>query len=104
MPRGPRYARFGDAEMSVLMVSYDLFNPGQNYEQLIRRIKNYPSWAKLGGSAYLISTPNTPEQVRNELRLYLDRNDKLYVGMAPAPSAWVNMPNDVSNWILANQR
>lgn len=88
----------------TLIVSYDLSNPGQNYESLLRLIKSYPSWARLGGSAYLIATDRTPVQVRDHLRAALDRNDKLFVGSAPPPSAWWGMPDDVSNWIHQNQR
>jgi hypothetical protein len=88
---------------SVLLISYDLINPGQNYEQLMKLIKNYGSWARLGGSAYLISTEQTPVQVRDSLKSVLDENDKLFVGVSPRPSAWVGLPDDVSNWIHANQ-
>lgn len=88
----------------VLMISYDLVNPGQNYEPLLKRIKAYPGWARLGGSAYLISTDATPVQVRDNLAQVLDPNDKLYVGVAVAPAAWRGMPEDVSKWILANQK
>ena len=88
----------------VLIVSYDLVNPGQNYEALLRRIKAYASWARLGGSAYLIYAEATPVQVRDNLSGVLDGNDKLFVGVCPAPSAWWGMPQDVSNWIHQNQR
>jgi hypothetical protein len=88
----------------VLMISYDLVNPGQNYEKLIQRIKAYGTWARLGGSAYLISTAQTPTQVRDSLGQVLDTNDKLWVGVAPRPSAWKGLPNDVANWILTNQK
>ena len=87
----------------VLIISYDLLNPGQNYDRLIKLIKAYPSWARLGGSAYLIYTDSSPVQVRDYLRQALDRNDKLYVGVSPPPSAWIGMPEDVSKWIQANQ-
>jgi hypothetical protein len=88
----------------VLIVTYDLIKPGQNYEKLIQRIKQYGEWARLGGSSYLISTANSPVEVRNYLSVVLDQNDKLWVGVAPAPSAWHGLPNDVSNWILSNQK
>lgn len=88
----------------ALIVSYDLVNPGQNYERLLKLIKSYSSWARLGGSAYLILTETTPVQVRDHLRQALDPNDKLYVGVSPAPSAWVGMPDEVSKWIQANQK
>jgi hypothetical protein len=88
----------------VLIVSYDLVNPGQNYERLLKLIKSYSSWARLGGSAYLIYTNLSPVQVRDNLRQALDPNDKIYVGVAPVPSAWSGMPDDVTNWIHTNQK
>ena len=89
---------------SVLIISYDLADPGQNYEALLKRIKAYPQWARLGGSAYLILTDNSPVQVRDSLGVALDSNDKLYVGVASAPAAWRGMPEEVAKWILANQK
>lgn len=89
---------------SVLIISYDLANPGQNYESLIQRIKAYGQWARLGGSAYLILTSQTPQQVRDHLVQVLDANDKIWIGVAPRPSAWKGLPNEVANWILANQK
>ena len=88
----------------VLIVSYDLAMPGQNYERLLKRIKEYKEWARLGGSAYLVYTDNGPVQVRDYLSPALDQNDQLYVGVAPAPAAWIGMPEDVSQWIQARQK
>ena len=34
----------------------------------------------------------------------LDNNDQLWVGVAPAPSAWHGLPDDVANWIHENQK
>jgi hypothetical protein len=88
----------------VLIVSYDLTNPGQNREALVKKIKAYSIWARLGRSTYLIKTDATPVQVRDELKQVLDTNDRVFVGVAPPPSAWVGMPEDVSKWILKNQK
>ncbi len=88
--------------MSVFIVTYDLKEPGQRYDDLIAKIKNYGSWAKLGYSCFLISTNDTVVQVRDRLKEVLDANDKLYVGQASSPAAWSNLPEDVSNWIKSN--
>ena len=90
--------------MRVLIISYDLMQQGQNYERLSELVKSYDKWARLGGSAYLIYTDSTPKQVRDRLREALDSNDKLYVGVSPAPSAWVGISDNVSNWIISNQK
>lgn len=90
--------------MSVLIVTYDLSNPGQNYETLIKQIKAYGTWARIGFSCYLIKTDATVESVRDLLLKSLDRNDKIYVGMAPAPSAWFGLGEEVSKWIHTHQK
>lgn len=88
----------------VLIVTYDLVNPGQNYERLLDEIKAAASWAKLGGSSYLIETTESVIAVRDRLQRHLDQNDRLFVGSAPAPSAWRGLPDDVTNWIMEHQR
>jgi hypothetical protein len=88
----------------VLIVTYDLAEPSRNYEALLERVKSYASWARLGGSSYLILTDKAPVDVRDYIRDAMQEGDKLYVGAAPAPSAWSGMSDDVTSWIHANQR
>ena len=38
----------------IYIVSYDLIEPGQKYEDLIKLIKQDGKWARLGDSAYLV--------------------------------------------------
>jgi len=87
----------------VLIVTCDLGNPQRNYEEFLRLIKTYPGWARLGASSYLISTTDTPAAVRDHLGHALDRGDQVFVGWAPAPSAWRGLPHQVSDWIQQNQ-
>lgn len=91
------------ANKQVLVISYDLDEPGQKYARLLTLIKGYGTWARFGGSAYLVATTDAPTEVRNHLRQALDANDKLYVGAAPRPAAWVGLPDEVGNWIRENQ-
>jgi len=89
--------------MRVLIVVYNLADPAQNREAVIRKIKAYGKFARLGDSAYLILTDAEPDAVRDKLLKVLGGEDRLFVGTAPAPSAWYGMPEAVSKWILANQ-
>lgn len=84
----------------IYIVSYDLVEPGQNYDSLLSKIKEADSWARLGGSSYLIESTKSPKELRDEYKVILDSNDKLYVGRVVAPAAWTGMPKDVSEWIL----
>lgn len=90
--------------MNLLIVTYDLMHPGQNYETLIKQIKTYGTWARLGFSCYLIRTDQPVEAVRDFLLKSLDKNDKIYVGVAPPPSAWYGLGEEVSKWIHTHQK
>lgn len=84
---------------NTFIISYDLSSPGQNYDALLEKIKAYPSWARLGGSAYIIQTDQTHIEVRDNLLTILDNNDKLFVGTVSAPAAWSGLGKDVSDWL-----
>ncbi|WP_288865428.1 hypothetical protein [uncultured Alistipes sp.] len=85
--------------MNTYIITYDLVQPGQNYESLLRKIKLYPQWARLGGSCYVIFTTQKPVEIRENLTSVLDVNDKLFVGKVSAPAAWFNLGSEVSNWL-----
>jgi hypothetical protein len=88
----------------TLLIFYDLTDPSQNREGLIQKIKQYATWARLGNGAYLIVTDKNPVAVRDHLYAGLTANDRLFVSVAPAPSAWRGLPETVSKWLLANQK
>ena len=48
------------------IISYDLRKPGRNYEEVLRVIKSYSAWARLGSSAYLVITTKKPDIIRDE--------------------------------------
>lgn len=89
--------------MKLLIITYDLVNPAQNLEVLVKKIKTFGSWARLGGSAYLIFTASDVVPVRDKLKEVLSSQDKLFVGTCPVPAAWAGLPEDVAKWILENQ-
>ena len=84
------------------LITYDLSNPGQKYEVLLKRIKSYPTWARLGGSAYIIISNQSPVQIRDYLRSVLDWNDKIFVGAIRSPAAWYNLGDEVAQWLNNN--
>jgi len=86
--------------MNTYIISYDLHTPGQNYENLIKKIKNYPTWAKVTLSTFIIETPDTAVTIRDNLQSTLDSNDKLFVWTIKAPSAWYWLWDEVWKWLL----
>lgn len=86
--------------MDVLLVTYDLNKPGQDYADLLKKIKSYP-WAKLSESSYAIYTDYTPQQIFDGLRPYLDPSDTLYVINMKKPYAGFG-PKVVNEWLDSN--
>jgi len=89
---------------NVLIIYFELTFQVKSRVPLINRIKTLGAWAKLGNSAYLVMTQYNPVQVRDHLWEVMNKADKIYVGVCGAPSAWNNLPQDVSNWIRTNQK
>ena len=84
-----------------LHVSYDLYNPGQNYERVFERIKSLGAWAKIHKSFWFVDSNYTPAQAVEHLKPALDANDKVYVVDATNNvAAWNSLPEDVSKQII----
>lgn len=88
----------------MVVVIFELAQPGQSSEKLTRLIKEQASWARISNNAYLLLTEKTPVNIRDALLSGLSIGDKIYVGMSPAPSAWYGLPEEVSKWVIANQK
>jgi hypothetical protein len=79
----------------VLLITYDLKKPGQNYTALHEEIKKAGTWWHHLESTWLIETSQTPQQWFARLAPHIDQNDhiliievkKNYWGWLP-PKAW----------------
>lgn len=60
------------------LISYDLDKPGQNYEGLITRLKQHGAFRVLF-SQWALQTTWTAVQLRDDLKAYIDSNDRLLV-------------------------
>lgn len=61
------------------LINYDLKTPGRNYDDLIKVIKAYGTWANICRSCWSIQTTQTAAQIRDNLKQYIDTNDILFV-------------------------
>lgn len=86
--------------MAALLITYDLNKPGKDYGDVLKTIKEYP-WARLSESCYAIKTEQTPQQVFDRLKPFLDQNDNLYVINLKRPYAGFG-PKDVNDWLDSN--
>lgn len=64
------------------MLTYDLNNPGQRYDDVIRVIKEEISngvWCTFWKSSYLLRSNLTTNQMLDKLNPYLDKGDRFFV-------------------------
>ena len=83
--------------MSVFLVTYDLNKPGQNYDELLKKIKSY-SWARLSESSYAICTNSSLQQVYSDVRSCLDKSDHIYMITLKKPYTGFG-PQKVNEWL-----
>lgn len=89
--------------MNNLFISYDLKNPGQNYERVITAIKGLGSWAKVQYSLWYVSTSYTAKQAADIVRRAQDTNDTLIVIDATNnDAAWYGLDQTVSDFLQQN--
>lgn len=83
--------------MSVLLVSYALNAPGQNYTALIQAIQQYIH-VKALKSMWFIDTSETAEAVRDKLMRFIDASDLLFV-MRLRPDWGANRVTPATDWL-----
>lgn len=84
--------------MSKYLINYDLYTPGKDYDALIEAIKAYGYWAKICKSCWAIKTNHTCAEIRDNLKQYIDTNDRLFVC---AFDTWASygLPQNVADWL-----
>lgn len=86
-----------------LFISYDLYNPGQDYTSIIEKIKSLGNWAKVHKSVWYVNSSYTPQEALQKLRTVTDTNDSLIVIDASANEAcWYNLSDEVAKHIKSN--
>lgn len=90
--------------MKTMLVGYDLNRPGQNYGDLIDRLKEFPGWWHHLDSTWIVKTDKTHVQVRDELKQHLlDSNDELLVvDITGDAAAWCGFSDRASTWLKSN--
>jgi CRISPR/Cas system-associated endoribonuclease Cas2 len=85
--------------MAVYAVTYDLHNPGQNYEDVKKTLKSFGGWWKYYGSFWLIHTDNhNASDIRDEVNKVIDTGDHVFViRVANEWAAYMN--KDAYKWL-----
>lgn len=85
--------------MATYIITYDLMKPGQNYPDLIKAVQNYKTYCHLQESVWLIVSEQSAVSVRDDLKKYIDANDKLFVAKVSSPAAWFNHGEKIGDWL-----
>lgn len=89
--------------MALYSITYDLTNPGRDYETLTGAIKNYGYWWHQTGSVWVIYANNTSTAIiRDYLKQFIDRNDKLFVAKLTGEWAAVGFTQEEYDWLKSN--
>jgi hypothetical protein len=87
--------------MAVLLITYDLNSPGQNYKPVLDFIKSHDAWARLSESCYAVRTEAGPAAVRDAIRAHMDPSDYVYVITLKQPYSGFG-PVKVNEWLDSN--
>lgn len=86
--------------MALYTISYDLSNPGRDYESLSNAIESYGNWWHQTGSVWIISVQNTDAaSIRDYLKQFIDWNDKIFVAQLSGEWAAYGFTQDEYDWI-----
>lgn len=88
--------------MKTYLISYDLITPGRDYADLYKKIKSYPKWAHPLESVWVLKTTKSAVEIRDDLKVELDSNDKLLVLKLEGEGAWRNLTDKLSAWLKEN--
>lgn len=72
------------------IITYDLCEPNQNYDDLYAYIKSLGRWARITESVWLVVTENSCEEIRNSINKITDSDDRVFVGELNGTAAWRN--------------
>ncbi len=90
--------------MALYWIGYDLDKPGQDYSDLIARLKEL-SAVRVLKSDWLLGHNNTnPKEIRDDLTRFLDSNDRIMVAELRNNAAWRNLlaTNEVVSDLFKN--
>lgn len=91
--------------MKTFLISYDLGVPEthSDYTALFNRIKSlYLLWARPVKSVWIIKSDKDVAQIRDEIKLTFDLNDKLIVVELSGNWGTYNIPKEVTDWMRNN--
>ena len=71
-------------------ISYDLDAPGQDYKDLLARLRELGA-KRILKSDWLLEHSASPQAIRNDLQRFMDKNDRIMVSEVYNNAAWSNL-------------
>jgi len=88
-------------EYHCYIISYDLCQPGRDYNALYNALKSFYNWGKLTESTWAVVSNATAVEIRDLLLRYIDPNDRLIVVRGGKAAAWNKMLAK-NQWLMDN--
>lgn len=82
----------------IILISYDLKTPGQNYDELYNKIKSFPGWCHAMDSLWFIKTNESVQTCYARLKTCIDDNDYLFLVDITGQTRQGWMKQDVWDW------
>ncbi len=83
-----------------LHISYDLSQPGRNYNAVVTKIKTFGGWARVHQSLWYVKSSYSAEQVADALWQVMDKNDSVFVVDSTNRSCyWHNIHPEVAEFL-----
>lgn len=89
------------APAGVYLVAYELKQPREQYNELMRVLKSFDDWAQLLDSIWAIRTDLGAVEVRDRLWEVMDPDDGLFVLKSGREAAWQDVRCD-NQWLKDN--
>jgi hypothetical protein len=87
--------------MALLLVTYDLKQPGRNYQPVYDYLKRF-TYCKDMESVWLLDTTTPPAGIRDHLKTLIDANDKVFV--AKLSGQWASWNYGCADWLNKPER
>jgi hypothetical protein len=88
--------------MACQLVGYDLLTPGKDYTPLHEAIKRLGTWWHCLDSTWIVVTPLSTQEVRNQLSSFVDSNDRLAVFALSENWATLHLSQNCNEWLRNN--
>ena len=87
--------------MAVHSVSYDLRQPGRNYEPLYALLKSTGVWCRVTESHWLLNSSDTAVSLRDKIEKIVDSNDAVAVVTITTPTGWAThgLSSEKNDWL-----